>query len=150
MPSMPAASNGGEDRLAHTGSAVIRPVASASGTRSAGSLAEQPPASRAARQASRTRAAGTSRRNGLPVMITSVPDDGLLAWFQAHSHLARAAIQTGPRALDQPYSVTSTSAPAPRPVASSGTTTNPSAAVSTDSSADSPNSGTARPSSSRT
>ena len=28
---MPAASNGGEDRLAHTGSAVTRPVASAAG-----------------------------------------------------------------------------------------------------------------------
>ena len=69
IPSMPAASNGGEDRVAHTGSAVTRPVACASGTRCAGSLAGQPPASRAARQASRARAAGTSRRNGLPVMI---------------------------------------------------------------------------------
>ena len=69
IPSIPAASNGGDDRLAHTGSAVTRPVASASGTRYAGSLAGQPPASRAARQASMARAAGTSRRNGLSVMI---------------------------------------------------------------------------------
>ena len=42
IPSMPAASNGGEDRVAHTGSAVTRPVACASGTRCAGSLAGQP------------------------------------------------------------------------------------------------------------
>ena len=69
IPSMPAASNGGEDRLAHTGSAVTRPTASASGTRCAGSRAGQPAASRAARQASRARAAGTSRMNGLSVMI---------------------------------------------------------------------------------
>ena len=66
---MPAASNGGEDRLAHTGSAVTRPAASATGTRCAGSRAGQPPASHAARQASRARAAGTSRRNGLLTMI---------------------------------------------------------------------------------
>src|SRR5207253_3516267 len=51
---------------------------------------------------------------------------------------------------NQRYSVTSTSVPEPRPVASSGTTTYPSAEVRIDSSADSPNNGTARPSSSRT
>ncbi len=69
IPSMPAASNGGEERVAHTGSAVTRPAACSSGTRCAGSLAGQPAASRAARQASSARAAGTSRMNGLPVMI---------------------------------------------------------------------------------
>ena len=42
IPSMAAASNGGEERVAHTGPAVTRPAASASGIRTAGSRAGQP------------------------------------------------------------------------------------------------------------
>jgi len=68
IPSMPAASNGGEERVAHTGSAVTRPAASSTRTRTAGSRAGQPPAARALRQASRAVAAGTSRMNGLLLM----------------------------------------------------------------------------------
>ena len=65
MPSMPAASNGGDERIAHTGPAVTSPAASVTGTRDAGSRAGQPAASRASRQAASARAAGTSRMNGL-------------------------------------------------------------------------------------
>src|SRR5215469_18267849 len=65
MPSIPAASNGGEDRVAHTGAAVTSPAASAIATSMAGSRSSHPAASRAARQASRACAAGTSRINGL-------------------------------------------------------------------------------------
>src|ERR1022692_1566897 len=52
--------------------------------------------------------------------------------------------------LGQRYSVTSTSVPESSPVASSGTITYPSAAVRTESSADSPNNGVATPSRRRT
>ena len=65
IPSMPAASKGGDERTAQTGPAVTRPAAWATGTRVAGILAGQPAASRASRQAARARAAGTSRMNGL-------------------------------------------------------------------------------------
>src|SRR5712691_1601075 len=77
---MAAASNGGEDRPAHTGSAVTRPAASASGTRTAGSLAGQPPASRAACHRARARAAGMPGVDELSAIdlgprycVTSVP-----------------------------------------------------------------------------
>src|ERR1700689_4100193 len=68
MPSIPAASNGGEDRVAHTGAAVTSPAASAIATSMAGSRCWQPAASRASRQACRACAAGTSRMNGLLAM----------------------------------------------------------------------------------
>ncbi len=71
MPSIPAASNGGEDRVAQTGAAVTSPAASAMGTSMAGSRSGQPAASRAARQARRACAAGTSRMNGLLAMVPS-------------------------------------------------------------------------------
>ena len=71
MPSIAAASNGGEDRVAHTGSAVTRPAASCTRTSTAGSRAGQPDASRALRQASRACAAGTSRMNGLSAMTVA-------------------------------------------------------------------------------
>src|SRR5215469_10954453 len=171
---MPAASNGGDDRLAHTGSAVTRPAASSSGTVMAGSRAGQPAASRALRQAARARAAGTSRMNGLSVMIKSAQqlDAGSASgdpgnpwqggggsqpgWLATDDNAARgspgdaspAVLLLG--ALRQRYRVTSTSAPASRPVASSGTMTYPSAVVRIDSSADSPKTGAARPSCSRT
>ena len=57
MPSMPAASNGGEERVAHTGSAVTRPAASCTGTRIGG----QP--GRAARSVTGT-APGVQRAGG--------------------------------------------------------------------------------------
>jgi hypothetical protein len=71
MPSIPAASNGGDDRVAHTGPAVTSPAASCTGTRMAGSRAGQPAASRALRQASSARAAGTSRMKGLSAMTVA-------------------------------------------------------------------------------
>src|ERR1700689_3112449 len=58
MPSMAAASKGGEERVAHTGAAVTSPAASAIATSMAGSRSGQPAASLAAGQASRARAAG--------------------------------------------------------------------------------------------
>ena len=61
IPSMPAASKGGEERVAHTGSAVTRPAASSSATRSAGSRAGQPPA---ARRRARRRWRGRRERRG--------------------------------------------------------------------------------------
>src|SRR3954469_25289936 len=114
MPSIADASNDGDERVAHTGSAVTRPSASASARRTAGRRSGQAAVAQAALQAASASAAGTSWMKG--VVAT------------------------------QRYSVTSTSAPAPRPVASSGTTTYPSAAERIDSSAEAPNSGRATPS----
>src|SRR5215469_11476333 len=65
IPSMPDASNGGEDRTAHTGAAVTSPAASVTGTVMEGSRSGQPAAFRASRQAASASAAGTSRMNGL-------------------------------------------------------------------------------------
>ena len=79
MPSMPAASNGGEDLTAQIGAAVTRPPASVTGTVTAGSRSGQPAASRAMRQASRACAAGTSRMNGLFAGLSGIQD---------HVHLA--------------------------------------------------------------
>ena len=67
IPSMPDASKGGDERTAQIGPAVTRPAACSTGTRVAGTLAGQPAASRASRQAACARAAGTSRMNGLAV-----------------------------------------------------------------------------------
>jgi hypothetical protein len=64
---MPDASKGGDERTAQIGPAVTRPAACSTGTRIAGTLAGQPAASRASRQAACARAAGTSRMNGLAV-----------------------------------------------------------------------------------
>ena len=75
MPSIPAASNGGEDRTAHTGAAVTSPAAPVTGTVAAGSRSGQPAASRTARQAARAWAAGMSLMNGL-------------SGIQDHVHLA--------------------------------------------------------------
>ena len=50
IPSMPAASNGGEDRTAQTGAAVTSPAASVTGTVTAGSRSGQPAARIASRQ----------------------------------------------------------------------------------------------------
>ena len=85
MPSIPAASNGGEDRTAHTGAAVTSPAASATGTVTAGSRSGQPAASRAARQAARACAAGTSLMNGLSgiqdhVHLAARVEPGRLVW----------------------------------------------------------------------
>src|SRR5258708_19764288 len=116
---MPAASNGGEERVAHTGSAGPRPAASSSRTRSAGSLPGQPPASRALPQAWRARSAGTSLRNGLSGMT--------LINGTFHNGTGLSLVRFGHR-----YRVTSTSVPPSRPVASSGTITYPSPAVTPD------------------
>ena len=75
MPSMPAASNGGDERTAHTGPAVTRPAASCTGTRTAGIRAGQPAAARTSRQACIARATGTSRINGLSAMASSGVDN---------------------------------------------------------------------------
>src|SRR3954452_15064375 len=124
MPSIAEASNDGDERVAHTGSAVTRPTASASPRRTVSTRSGQPAATHAARQAASASAAGTSWMKG----VVAIAEGG----------------RRGP--LAYVYSVTSTSRPAGRPVASSGTTTNPSAAVSTDSRAEAPNSGVATPS----
>src|SRR5579863_3321430 len=85
MPSIPAASNGGEDRTAHTGAAVTSPAASVTGTVTAGSRSGQPAASRAARHAARACAAGTSLMNGLSgiqdhVHLAARVEPGRLVW----------------------------------------------------------------------
>src|SRR5258708_35809995 len=125
---MPAGPNGGEERVANTGSAGTRPGAPSSRTRSAGSRPGQPPASRALPQAWRARSAGTSLRNGLSGMT--------LINGTFHNGTGLSLVRFGHR-----YRVTSTSVPASRPVASSGTITYPAAAVSPDSTADSPKTG---------
>src|SRR5579863_10488780 len=68
---MPAASNGGDERTAHTGAAVTSPAASVTGTVTAGSRSGQPTARSAARQAPSACAAGTSLMNGLLVITAS-------------------------------------------------------------------------------
>ncbi len=73
MPSIPAESNAGEDRRAHTGSAVTRPIASASPSRCAPTLVGQPAATRAARHASSAATAGTSRMKGLRGTAGTLP-----------------------------------------------------------------------------
>jgi len=96
MPSMPAASNGGEDLTAQIGAAVTRPAASVTGTVTAGSRSGQPAASRAARQASRACAAGTSRMNGLFAGLSGIATHvrraaravAACSGIQDHVHLA--------------------------------------------------------------
>src|SRR3954451_1093062 len=114
IPSIAEASNDGDERTAHTGSAVTCPTASAGSSRTASTRSGQPAASHAARHAARAAAAGASWMKGVVAIYR--------------------------------YSVTSTSVPAGTPVASSSTTTYPSAAVRIDSSAEAPNSGLATPS----
>ena len=65
MPSIAAASNGGDERAAQTGSASTRPTASSSGIRTASTLAGQPAAAHASSQAASASAAGTSWMNGV-------------------------------------------------------------------------------------
>ena len=65
MPSIADASNEGDERVAHTGSAVTRPTASWSPIRTASTRAGQPAAAHAALQAASASAAGTSRMNGV-------------------------------------------------------------------------------------
>ena len=103
MPSIAEASNDGEERVAHTGSAVTRPTASPRARRTVSTRSGQPAAAHAARQAASASAAGTSWMKGVVAM--------------ARRWAARSA------ALLYVYSVTSTSLPAARPVASSGTIT---------------------------
>jgi hypothetical protein len=64
IPSMPAASNAGEERRAHTGSAVTRPTASVTGTRTLSTRRGHPAAAHASRHASSACSAGTSDTNG--------------------------------------------------------------------------------------
>ena len=64
MPSMAEASKDGDERVAQTGSAVTRPTASCSPTRTASTRGGQPAAAHASRQAASAWAAGTSWMNG--------------------------------------------------------------------------------------
>ncbi len=65
MPSIAAASKGGEERSAHTGSAVTRPTASSSGRRTTGRRSGHPAAAHARSHASSASAAGMSWMNGV-------------------------------------------------------------------------------------
>src|SRR5215210_5446642 len=65
IPSMADASNDGDERVAHTGSAVTRPTASASPSRTVSTRGGQPAAAQAARQAASASAAGTSWMKGV-------------------------------------------------------------------------------------
>ena len=60
MPSIAAASYGGEERVAHTGAAVTRPTAASRETVTASTRSGQPAAAQAARQPASASAAGTS------------------------------------------------------------------------------------------
>ena len=60
MPSIAAASKGGDDDRAHTGSAVTRPTAWSSGSRIVSSRSGQPAAAHASSQAANASAAGRS------------------------------------------------------------------------------------------
>jgi hypothetical protein len=65
IPSIPDESNAGEERRAHTGSAVTRPTASPTGTRTVATLAGQPAAARDSRHAVWAASVGTSDTKGL-------------------------------------------------------------------------------------
>src|SRR3954447_4815557 len=73
IPSIAEASNDGDDRAAHTGSAVTRPSASASASATTSTRSGQPAASHAARHAARAAAAGTSWMKGVVAIRWSVP-----------------------------------------------------------------------------
>jgi hypothetical protein len=62
---MAEASNDGDERAAHTGSAVTRPTASARPSRTVSTRSGQPAASHALRQAASASAAGTSWMKGV-------------------------------------------------------------------------------------
>src|SRR5215210_8869285 len=64
MPSIAAASNGGDDRVAQMGSAVTRPTAWSSGSRTSSSRSGQPAAAHASSHAASASAAGRSWMNG--------------------------------------------------------------------------------------
>src|SRR3954462_777140 len=65
IPSIADASNDGDERTAHTGSAVTCPTAPASGNGTASPRSGPPAASQAARHAARAAAAGTSWMKGV-------------------------------------------------------------------------------------
>ena len=65
MPSIAAESNAGEDRRAHTDSAVTRPTASPTGSTTASTRGGQPAAAHASRHARRACSAGMSDTKGL-------------------------------------------------------------------------------------
>ena len=65
MPSIAAESNAGDDRSAHTDSAVTRPTASPTGSSTASTRGGQPAAAHASRHARRACSAGMSETNGL-------------------------------------------------------------------------------------
>ena len=67
MPSMAAESNAGDDRRAHTDSAVTRPTASPTGSSTASTRGGQPAAAHASRHARRACSAGMSDTNGLVI-----------------------------------------------------------------------------------
>ena len=67
MPSIAAASNGGEEVCAQTGSAVTRPTASSSAIRTLSSRSGHPAAAQASSQAASASAAGRSWMNGVRV-----------------------------------------------------------------------------------
>ena len=76
MPSMAAASNGGDDRVAQTGSAVTRPTAWSSGSRTTSSRSGQPAAAHASSHEASASAAGWSWMNGAARATsgTALPD----------------------------------------------------------------------------
>src|SRR5512132_287289 len=86
MPSIAEASNDGEDRVAHTGSAVTRPTASCRSARFVSTRAGQPAAPHAVRQAASASAPGMSLMNGV-VAIEPRPAVGRPLCVQGHGDL---------------------------------------------------------------
>ena len=72
MPSMAAASNGGDEVFAQTGSAVTRPTAWSSGSRTVSTRSGQPAAAQASCQAANASAAGRSWMNGAARAIANI------------------------------------------------------------------------------
>ena len=73
MPSIAAASNGGEEVCAQTGSAVTRPTASSSAIRTLSSRSGHPAAAQASSQAASASAAGRSWMNGVRLKRLILP-----------------------------------------------------------------------------
>src|SRR5690242_10417047 len=76
MPSIAAESKAGEDRIAHTDTAVTRPTASSTRISTASTRGGQPAAAHASRHACRACSAGMSETNGLGG-VTWITVDGI-------------------------------------------------------------------------
>src|SRR5688572_19370062 len=89
MPSIAAASNGGDEVFAQTGSAVTRPTAWSSGSRTVSTRSGQPVSAHASSQAAKASAAGRSWMNGA---ARAIADIVALAYAHRSADLLRCTL----------------------------------------------------------